>query len=191
MGQTQDTMIAFALLLSMLASLVQTAPLPSASGHQHARAGFNMTNRPNVTAVGASWLPSTIDEVTSTILHTLHTVRRCGGRRGKCGGSGGGRDYNSSPPPPPPTQITQHVLMKNVNASHYTGTSKLVMEAGWGIAIGIYNLGWLAGVSATSTASNTCDVLRCGQGSDTVLTHYHQRPSATAWHQQKQSLDGA
>merc|ERR1711998_335076 len=162
--ETQDTMIAFALLLSMLATLVQAAPLPSAAGHHLARTTMNITTTPNVTTEVASWLPSTLGEVTSTILHTLHTVRRCGGRRGKCGGGTGSNTYNSPPPPPPPTRITQHVLVKNVNASHYTGTYKRVMEAGWGIAIGIYSYssGWFSGVSTTSSASNTCDAQWCG-----------------------------
>merc|ERR1712022_26355 len=38
------------------------------------------------------------------------------------------------------------------------------MEAGWGIAIGIYsyNSGWFSGVSTTSSAGNTCDAQWCG-----------------------------
>merc|ERR1711977_171050 len=138
-------------LLSMLISLgsaapIHFAPFPSPSVNV-------ATATANVTVVGSSLRP--IGEYLTTL---FPPVRRCGGRRGsKCGGS-------SSPPPPPPppgpTRIAQSLLLKNVNTSEYAGLYKVVVEAGWGISIGIYdkaNRDWMLGVTATSSASNSCN----------------------------------
>merc|ERR1711977_259279 len=143
-------------LLSMLISLgsaapIHFAPFPSPSVNV-------ATATANVTVVGSSLRP--IGEYLTTL---FPPVRRCGGRRGsKCGGS------SSRPPPPPPpgpTQIAQSLLLKNVNTSEYAGLYKVVVEAGWGISIGIYdeaNRDWRLGVTATSSASNSCDGNWCG-----------------------------
>merc|ERR1712093_393192 len=107
------------------------------------------------TAVGSLSSLRPIEKYLTTL---LPTVRRCGGRRGsKCGGSS---PPPSPPPPPGPTQIAQSLLLKNVNTSEYAGLYKVVVEAGWGISIGIYdkaNRDWMLGVTATSSASNSCN----------------------------------
>jgi len=104
----------------------------------------------------------------------LPTSRRCGGRR-KCRGGGGNSSPPSPPPPPAPTRITQSLLLSRVNATEptvvafaadeYVGMYKLLVEAGWGISIGIYDetkRAWKNGVSATSTARGGCNGKRCG-----------------------------
>merc|ERR1712159_290496 len=98
----------------------------------------------------------TISEyLTSTVLRfVVPTSRRCGGRRKGCARGNGASSSYSSPPPPPPTRIGQSVLLNRVNASHYVGTYKLVVEVGWGISIGIYDKtkpGWKSGVVVTSS----------------------------------------
>merc|ERR1711959_126433 len=141
-------------LLSMLMSLGSAAPLRSAQLSLPPSVNV-ATATANVTAVGSLSRLRPIGEYLTTL---FPTVRRCGGRRGsKCGGS-------SSPPPPPPppgpTQIAQSLLLKNVNTSEYVGLYKVVVEAGWGISIGIYdeaNRDWRLGVTATSSASNSCN----------------------------------
>merc|ERR1711977_387922 len=92
----------------------------------------------------------------ATLLRTLPTERRCGGRR-KC--RGGSSPPPSPPPPPSPTRITQSLFFQRVKTSDYGGIFKQIFEAGWGITIGIYGA---AGISITSSASNTCDANRCG-----------------------------
>jgi len=146
-------MMTILLLLSTLPSLAPGAPL-SAAGSLVAPSsgGFN------VTAVSKYF--------TSTLLQRLRfalpTFRRCGGRR-KC--RGGNSPPPPPPPPPPPTRISQSLLLQRVNASMYAGLYKEVVEAGWGISIGIYDEkqpGWRSGVSASSIASTSCDANLCG-----------------------------
>merc|ERR1719352_1155763 len=139
------------LVLSMLISLGSAAPLRSA--RLSLPPSVNVaTATANVTAVGSL---SSLPQYLTTL---FPTVRRCGGRRGsKCGGSS---PPPSPPPPPGPTRIAQSLLLKNVNTSEYAGLYKVVVEAGWGISIGIYdeaNRDWRLGVTATSSASNSCN----------------------------------
>merc|ERR1712146_501658 len=108
-------------------------------------------------------LPYLGQYLTSTLLSTLSTMRRCGGRRAPSCARGGGTHSSSPPPPPPPTRITQSLQLKTT--SHYTGLYKEVVEVGWGISIVIYaasDPGWISGVSMTSSASHTCNVNWCG-----------------------------
>merc|ERR1719409_2607178 len=141
-------------LLSMLMSLGSAAPLRSAQLSLPPSVNV-ATATANVTAVGSLSSLRPIGEYLTTL---LPTVRRCGGRRGsKCGGSS---PPPSPPPPPGPTRIAQSLLLKNVNTSEYAGLYKVVVEAGWGISIGIYdeaNRDWRLGVTATSSASNSCN----------------------------------
>jgi len=145
------------LLLSMLISLIPAAPLPAAhpailrSSHVHKISTANATVDVPVAYLG--------EYLTSALSSTLSTVRRCGGRRAPGCVGGGGRSY-SPPPPPPPTQIAQSLSLKTT--SQYTGLYKEVVEAGWGISIGIYAAGWISGVSATSSASRRCNADWCG-----------------------------
>merc|ERR1711907_75113 len=147
-------MLIVILLASALASLVpagRAAPLQTAQLIPRAHA--------NVTTI--EYLTSTLNDL---VLFTLPASRRCGGRR-KC--RGGNASPPPAPPPPPPSRIVQSLVLNRVNTSHYTGLYKLVVEAGWGISIGIYDLsrtgqGWKPGVSATSRASKTCDANWCG-----------------------------
>merc|ERR1712139_390002 len=141
------------LVLFMLISLGSAAPIHSA---QFPSPSVEVaTATANVTAVGSLSSLRPIEKYLTTL---FPTVRRCGGRRGsKCGGSS---SPPSPPPPPGPTQIAQSLLLKNVNTSEYAGLYKVVVEAGWGISIGIYdeaNRDWRLGVTATSSASNSCN----------------------------------
>merc|ERR1719409_1771401 len=146
-------------LLSMLMSLGSAAPLRSAQLSLPPSVNV-ATATANVTAVGSLSSLRPIGQYLTTL---LPTVRRCGGRRGsKCGGSS---PPPSPPPPPGPTRIAQSLLLKNVNTSEYAGLYKVVLEAGWGISIGIYdeaNRDWMLGVTATSSASNSCTGNWCG-----------------------------
>jgi len=150
------------LLLSMLTSLTPAAPLPAAhpailhSPHVNVTAAANATVDVPVAYLG--------EYLTSALLSTLSTVRRCGGRRAPGCVRGGGRSYSPSPPPPPPpTRIAQSLSISILkNTSQYTGLYKEVVEAGWGISIGIYAAGWISGVSATSSASRSCNADWCG-----------------------------
>merc|ERR1711939_732330 len=138
-------------LLSMLISLGSAAPVPVSELSLPPSVNV-ATATANVTAVGSLSRLRPIQYLTTL----FPTVRRCGGRRGsKCGGSS---SPPSPPPPPGPTQIAQSLLLKNVNTSEYAGLYKVVVEAGWGISIGIYdeaNRDWRLGVTATSSASNS------------------------------------
>jgi len=141
------------LFLSTLLSIVPAAPLPSA----HAA----LPPHSNITT-SASQLSTIGGYLSSTLLQMLPTSRRCGGRR-KC--RGGNSTPPPPPPPPPPTRISQSLLLNRVNVSQYAGEYKLVVEAGWGTSIGIYDVakpGWRSGVSTTSSASSTCEGSRCG-----------------------------
>merc|ERR1712093_176851 len=141
-------------LLSMLMSLGSAAPLRSAQLSLPPSVNV-ATATANVTAVGSLSSLRPIGQYLTTL---FPTVRRCGGRRGsKCGGSS---SPPSPPPPPGPTRIAQSLLLKNANTSEYAGLYKVVVEAGWGISIGIYdeaNRDWRLGVTATSSASNSCN----------------------------------
>merc|ERR1711977_314455 len=150
--------IMIVLVLSMLISLGSAAPLRSAQLSLPPPLPLSVnvaTATANVTAVGSLSSLRPIGQYLTTL---LPTVRRCGGRRGtKCGGSS---SPPSPPPPPGPTRIAQSLLLKNVNTSEYEGLYKVVVEAGWGISIGIYdeaNRDWMLGVTATSSASNSCN----------------------------------
>merc|ERR1711977_471957 len=140
------------LLASTLASLVPAAPLPAAHS-------LIPPAHSNVTTI-RDYLTRTWHE---TLLHFTLPSRRCGGRR-KC--RGGNSPPPPPPPPPPPSRIVQNLVLNRVNTSHYVGMYKLVVEAGWGISIGIYDKttrqGWKPGVSATSSASKICDANLCG-----------------------------
>merc|ERR1711977_316782 len=150
--------IMIVLVLSMLISLGSAAPLRSAqlSLPPPLPPSVNVaTATANVTVVGSLSSLRPIGQYLTTL---FPTARRCGGRRGsKCGGSS---SPPSPPPPPGPTRIAQSLLLKNVNPSEYAGLYKVVVEAGWGISIGIYdeaNRDWMLGVTATSSASNSCN----------------------------------
>merc|ERR1711881_368695 len=160
MGDATAIMMIVLLLASTLAILVPAAPLPAAHS-------LIPPAHSNMTTIR--------DYLTSALLR--FTSRRCGGRR-KCRGS-------SSPPPPPPPlppyRIIQSVVLNRVNPSHYVGMYKLILEAGWGISIGIYDrttLKWKPGISATSSASKTCDANSCGikvQFSAEIPSHLSHR----------------
>merc|ERR1712159_834247 len=99
----------------------------------------------------------------------LSPLRRCGGRR-ECGSWISEGSPPSPPAPPPPLQIAQTVMLRSKrllleDASDYAGMYKLVVEAGWGISIGIYDKtgpGWKHGVNTTSSASDACNENWCG-----------------------------
>jgi len=163
MGHTQRTMAVIFLLLSMLTIPSPAAPLPVAHPVTLPSLLVNATATANATVDESIRLPYLGQYLTSTLLSTLSTMRRCGGRRAPSCARGGGTHSSSPPPPPPPTRITQSLQLKTT--SHYTGLYKEVVEVGWGISIGIYaasDPGWISGVSMTSSASHTCNVNWCG-----------------------------
>merc|ERR1711977_285885 len=156
-------------LLSMLISLGSAAPIHFAP---FTSPSVNVaTATANVTVVGSSLRP--IGEYLTTL---FPPVRRCGGRRGsKCGGGSSSRP--PPPPPPGPTQIAQSLLLKNVNTSEYAGLYKVVVEAGWGISIGIYD---------EANREWRCDFAPRFLGTfTTVPSHYQHLPSAVVWRQRK------
>jgi len=175
MGTQRHIMIAL-VLLSIVTSSVSAVPLPAAHRGLLPSPDVNVTATANVSVDVASPRSPISEYLTSTFLGTVSTVRRKG-------------SPPSPPPPPPPTQIAQTVVLRS-RLLDYEGMYKLVVEAGWGISIGIYDEtrpGWKHGVSTTSSASNACDDNWCGievlfQASiPSHLSHHAESLSASAF----------
>merc|ERR1711939_543343 len=193
MGTQRHIMVAL-VLLSILTSLVSAAPLPAAHWGLLPSPGVNATATANLPAEMASSRSHISEYLTSTFLRTLSTVRRCGGRR-ECGSRISKGSPPSPPAPPPPPQIAQTVMLRSKrllleDASDYAGMYKLVVEAGWGISIGIYDEtgpGWKHGVNTTSSASDACNENWCGievlfrASVPSHLSHHAESLSASAF----------
>merc|ERR1711977_294868 len=83
-------------------------------------------------------------------------------------------------------------MLRSERLLDYEGVYKLVVEAGWGISIGLYDemgpeKGWKHGVNTTSSASNACNENWCGinvllrASVPSHLSHHAESLSAAAF----------
>merc|ERR1711977_116438 len=160
MGTQRHIMIAL-VLLSILTSLVAGAPLSAANRGLLPSPDVNVTTAHILPDVASLRPP--ISEYLTSFWRAMSTMRRSA--RVVHDAVIRHEGSHSPPPPPPPTQIAQTVTLRSTRLLHYEGMYKLVVEAGWGISIGIYDEtgpGWKHGVNTTSSASSSCNENWCG-----------------------------